>query len=82
MGLGVTEVPALSPGIVTFGKAVCSLITPTVCRALLAPLVGYNPVNVDASRLSGYLDFALSGTSIQNLVHWAQVSDCTALNCC
>lgn len=46
---------------------------PQLCINLLAMICGYNPSNLDTARLPIYLRYTPSGTSVQNMVHWAQV---------
>lgn len=51
---------------------VCQL-TPGLCLNVLTELAGYNPDNLDESRVPVYLKHTPAGTSTQNMVHWAQV---------
>ncbi|XP_051002902.1 tear acid lipase-like protein [Acomys russatus] len=44
----------------------------TVCNNLLTLLVGYNPQNLNESRLDVYAGQAPLGTSVQNLLHYSQ----------
>jgi hypothetical protein len=46
---------------------------PALCVSLLAAICGYNPSNLDLTRLSVYLNYTPSGTSVKNMVHWSQV---------
>lgn len=46
---------------------------PALCLNLLTAIAGYNPGNLDAGRLPVYLAHTPAGTSVQNMVHWAQV---------
>ena len=45
---------------------------PQQCVSILTAICGFNPSNVDASRLPVYLAWAPSGTSVKNMAHWAQ----------
>ena len=40
---------------------------------MLAAICGYNPNNLDVTRLPIYVNYTPSGTSVQNMAHWAQV---------
>jgi len=46
---------------------------PALCVNLLAAICGYNPSNLDITRLPVYLNYTPSGTSVKNMVHWSQV---------
>lgn len=46
---------------------------PALCVNLLAAICGYNPNNLDTSRLPVYLNYTPSGTSVKNMAHWSQV---------
>ncbi|EFJ50873.1 hypothetical protein VOLCADRAFT_43059, partial [Volvox carteri f. nagariensis] len=47
-------------------------VQPYLCVSFLAALCGYNPDNLDNSRLPLYLRYTPAGTSVQNMAHWAQ----------
>jgi pimeloyl-ACP methyl ester carboxylesterase len=47
-------------------------VTPGQCVNILTAICGFNEENVDPSRLPTYLAYAPSGTSVKNVVHWAQ----------
>uniref|UniRef100_A0A8C8UMJ6 AB hydrolase-1 domain-containing protein n=1 Tax=Peromyscus maniculatus bairdii TaxID=230844 RepID=A0A8C8UMJ6_PERMB len=45
----------------------------TVCNNLLTLLFGYNPQNLNESRIDVYVGHAPEGTSVQTLLHYTQV---------
>jgi len=45
---------------------------PELCVNMLAAICGYNPNNLDVTRLPIYVNYTPSGTSVQNMAHWAQ----------
>ncbi|KAG2485847.1 hypothetical protein HYH03_015430 [Edaphochlamys debaryana] len=57
----------------------CAL-QPYLCVSFLAALCGYNPDNLDNSRLPLYLSYTPAGTSVQNMAHWAQAVRARAPN--
>lgn len=46
---------------------------PPVCVSVLTAIAGFNPANVNASRLPQYVQYSPSGTSVANMAHWAQL---------
>ncbi|GIL70707.1 hypothetical protein Vretimale_3817 [Volvox reticuliferus] len=48
------------------------VVQPYLCVSFLAALCGYNPSNLDITRLPLYLGYTPAGTSVQNMAHWAQ----------
>lgn len=53
-----------------YGK-MCSQ-TPTFCLQAIEAVCGYNDANINLTRLPLYLTYTPAGTSVQNMVHWAQ----------
>ena len=51
--------------------ALCA-VQPALCVSFLAALCGYNPDNINSTRLPLYLSYTPAGTSVQNMAHWAQ----------
>jgi pimeloyl-ACP methyl ester carboxylesterase len=49
----------------------CTL-APQQCVSILTAICGFNPSNVDVSRLPVYLAYAPGGTSVKNMQHWGQ----------
>ena len=49
----------------------CS-VQPQQCASILTAICGFNPKNIDESRLPIYLAYAPGGTSVKNIAHWAQ----------
>jgi hypothetical protein len=49
-------------------------LQPALCVNILAAICGYNPSNLDQQRLPTYVNYTPSGTSVQNMAHWSQVS--------
>lgn len=45
---------------------------PTLCANVLSLLCGYNPDNINQTRLPIYLTYTPAGTSVQNMAHWGQ----------
>lgn len=45
---------------------------PQQCISILTAICGFNPSNVDVSRLPVYLAYAPGGTSVKNMQHWGQ----------
>jgi gastric triacylglycerol lipase len=45
---------------------------PQLCASALTALCGYNADNADSARIPRYLNYTPSGTSAQNVAHWAQ----------
>ncbi|XP_073934926.1 lipase member K isoform X2 [Castor canadensis] len=43
-----------------------------VCSKLLFTITGYDPKNLNMSRLDVYMAHSSAGTSVQNMLHWAQ----------
>ncbi|KAK9828442.1 hypothetical protein WJX72_000027 [[Myrmecia] bisecta] len=69
--LGVKEfLPSQQAQIDIFGQ-ICE-ITPSACLSAIGLICGYNPDNIDMSRMPLYLSYTPAGTSVQNMEHWAQ----------
>ncbi|KAL3137660.1 hypothetical protein ABBQ38_004935 [Trebouxia sp. C0009 RCD-2024] len=45
---------------------------PTFCLQAIEAICGYNDANINITRLPLYLSYTPAGTSVQNMVHWAQ----------
>ncbi|GIL46967.1 hypothetical protein Vafri_3829 [Volvox africanus] len=56
------------------------VVQPYLCVSFLAALCGYNPSNLDITRLPLYLGYTPAGTSVQNMAHWAQAVRARAPN--
>jgi pimeloyl-ACP methyl ester carboxylesterase len=47
--------------------------TPLACTSILTAICGFNPQNINVTRLPTYVAYAPSGTSVKNMAHWAQL---------
>ncbi|XP_056671060.1 gastric triacylglycerol lipase-like [Monodelphis domestica] len=47
-------------------------ITGTICGKIIFSLVGFDPKNLNMSRIDVYVSHGLQGTSVQNILHYAQ----------
>ena len=55
-------------------KGLCSWRTRIFCTDLLFVLAGYDPQQLNSTRLPVYISHTPAGTSVQNMIHFAQVS--------
>ncbi|KAL4438220.1 hypothetical protein ABPG77_010581 [Micractinium sp. CCAP 211/92] len=46
--------------------------TPLACASIITFIAGFNSANVNMTRLPTMVQYAPSGTSVKNIVHWAQ----------
>lgn len=46
--------------------------TPLACASIITAIAGFNSANVNMTRLPTMVQYAPSGTSVKNIVHWAQ----------
>lgn len=53
-------------------SAVCKT-SPLACTSILTAICGFNPHNLNVTRLPTYVAYAPSGTSVKNMAHWAQL---------
>ena len=44
------------------------------CEDAIGMICGYNPDNINNTRLPLYLSYTPAGTSVKNMAHWSQVS--------
>ena len=56
-------------------KGLCSWRTRIFCTDLLFVLAGYDPAQLNATRVPVYVSHTPAGTSVQNMIHFAQVQD-------
>jgi len=47
--------------------------SPLACTSILTAICGFNPHNLNITRLPTYVAYAPSGTSVKNMAHWAQL---------
>jgi pimeloyl-ACP methyl ester carboxylesterase len=47
--------------------------SPLACISVLTAICGFNPHNLNLTRLPTYVEYAPSGTSVKNMAHWAQL---------
>jgi hypothetical protein len=47
--------------------------SPLACTSILTAICGFNPNNLNITRLPTYVAYAPSGTSVKNMAHWAQL---------
>jgi hypothetical protein len=48
--------------------------TPLLCVSVLSAIAGFNPANLNRTRLPVYVAYTPSGTSSRTLAHWAQAA--------
>ena len=52
---------------------VCPLEQALICRSIIFLLCGYDISNLDESRVPVYVAHTPAGTSVRNMIHWAQL---------
>ncbi|CDW52617.1 Abhydro lipase and Abhydrolase 1 domain containin g protein [Trichuris trichiura] len=67
------EILANTEGVKWVARKICKRKTVRICEMLLHCLGGYEPRNVNASRLSVYLSHYPAGTSTLNIAHFGQL---------
>ncbi|XP_054220856.1 lipase member J isoform X6 [Homo sapiens] len=62
------------------GSKLCPLqIFDKICLNILFMMFGYDPKNLNMSRLDVYFSHNPAGTSVQNMLHWSQLLNSTHL---
>jgi len=69
--LGAREFSPSSELLRRLGGDLC-LASPQMCVSALTAICGYSPDKGDPRRIPFYLNYTPSGTSVQNVAHWAQ----------
>jgi lysosomal acid lipase/cholesteryl ester hydrolase len=71
--LGVDELLPSSKLMKFLGDTLCEVAPRLACENFLFVATGYDPYQMNATRLPVYIAHTPAGTSVQNLVHYAQV---------
>ena len=56
-------------------RGLCNWQTRIFCSDLLFVIAGYDPQQLNSTRLPVYISHTPAGTSVQNMVHFAQVGE-------
>jgi len=57
--------------ITDIGKALCGPL-PLICEDVVFLLCGFDPANLNSTRMPVYIAHAPAGTSVKNMAHWSQ----------